>query len=284
MAMIVNGERIEDARIQEEVERLRPAYEKAFPDKPPKDREAEMLEWSQDNLIERVLFQRELKNDKRPVPPEIVNAVYDKMQKSYTSLEEMLKAFGTDEQGMHSIIAQFTKERLRIREIGDRAPAPSGAQVREYYERNQEKYVLGEQVRVVHIVKRLDGSSDATAALDALTTASAEIHAGKPFETISAKYAGVIDDVEDLGYIYRGQMPDEFDDIVFNLGPGQVSHVFRTRLGLHVAKVYERRPPRTPPLQDIRQRVINDLTEQLREDAFAAHLDELRRAAVIEYV
>jgi foldase protein PrsA len=284
MAVIVNGERIEDAPIREEVERLRPSYEKVFADKPREEREAELLEWAQDDLIERVLFQQELRKDDRSIAPEILDAVTEQLTKEYGSRAALLQAFGTDEKGLRTQIEKFTKERLKMREIGSSAPAPTPAQIREYYEQNKEKYQMGEQVRVAHIIKRLRGSADEAAALDALTRASAEIHAGTPFEAVAPKYAGAIDDVEDLGYIYRGQMPGEFDDIVFNLGPGQVSHVFRTRLGLHIAKVYERRPPRVPLLQDIHQRIVNDLTEQIKEDAFVAYLDYLRSIATIEYV
>jgi parvulin-like peptidyl-prolyl isomerase len=284
MAIVVNGERIEDAQIRQEVERLRPSYEKTFAGKPVEERESELLEWSQENLIERVLFQQELKKDSRPIAPAVIDAVFEKLAKEHGSREDLLKAFGTDEKGVRSLIERYTKERLKIHEIHDSAPAPTPAQIREYYELNQEKYMRGEQVRVVHIIKRLDNSTDEAAALDIMTQASAEIHAGTPFEAIAPKYAGAIDDVEDLGYIFRGQMPGEFDDIVFNLGPGQVSHVFRTRLGLHIARVYERRPPMCPPLHDIRQRIVSDLSEQIQEDTFAAHLDYLRSAATIEHV
>jgi parvulin-like peptidyl-prolyl isomerase len=284
MAIMVNGERIEDAQVLEEAKRLRPSYEKTFADKPVQEREAELLEWSQENLIEQVLFQQELRKDPRAIAPAVIDVVFEKLAKEHGTKEDLLKVFGTDETGVRSMIERTTKERLKIREIHNSAPAPTPIQIREYYEQNKEKYKMGEQVRVVHIFKRLDGSTNEAAALDALTRASADVHAGMPFEAIAMKYPDAIDDVEDVGYIFRGQMPGEFDDIVFHLGPGQVSHVFRTRLGLHIAKVYERRPPMCPPLQDIRQRIVSDLSEQIKEDTFAAYLDDLRHAATIERV
>ncbi len=283
MAIIVNGERIEDAQIQEEVERLRPSYEETFADKPVQEREAELLEWSQENLIERTLFRQEMARDKIPVPPAVIDAMIDKLTKEYGNSEALLKMFETNEEELRSRIAQHTKEQMMIREIGHAAPAPTPAQVREYYERNKERYRLGEQVRVSHIMSPLDGSTREAAALDVIARAGEEIRAGVPFEVVASKHdAGV--DVEDLGYVFRGEMPGEFDDIVFNLGPGQVSHVFRTRLGLHIAKVYDRRPPRRAEFDEVRQQVVEDLAAQIREDAFASHLDYLRSVAAIEYV
>ena len=88
MAIVVNGERIEKAQVHEEIERLRPGYEKAFADKAPQERESELLEWSEENLIERTLFQQELKKDEAPVSPAIVDAVLAKMYNEYDSPEE----------------------------------------------------------------------------------------------------------------------------------------------------------------------------------------------------
>ena len=285
MAIIVNGERIEDAQVQAEIERLRPDYEKTFTDKPKEEREAELREWSQENLIERALFQQQMeKLDLPPVPPDVIDSVFEKLKKEFATTEEFLKSFGTDENGVRSRIEQMTKEKLTIDAIGRAAPVPTGAQVREYYEQNKEQYRTGEQIRVSHIIQRIGGSTDEVMAFDILTRIDAEIRAGAPFEAVASKYDNAVSDVEDLGYIQRGQMPGEFDDVVFNLGPGQVSHVFRTRLGLHIAKVYERRPPQCPPLRDIRQRIVTDLSEQIKDDAFAAYLDYLRSSAVIEHV
>ena len=46
MALIVNGEKIEDSAIQQEAERLRPDYERVFADQETEEREAQLLDWS----------------------------------------------------------------------------------------------------------------------------------------------------------------------------------------------------------------------------------------------
>jgi len=63
MAIIVNGEKIEDSAIQQEVERLRPDYERVFSDQDPKEREAQLADWSRENVIERVLINQEAKGE-----------------------------------------------------------------------------------------------------------------------------------------------------------------------------------------------------------------------------
>ena len=54
MALIVNGEKIEDSAIRREAERLRPDYERVFADQDKEEREAQLLDWSRENVIEKI--------------------------------------------------------------------------------------------------------------------------------------------------------------------------------------------------------------------------------------
>jgi len=75
---------------------------------------------------------------------------------------------------------------------------------------------------------------------------------------------------------------EEFEDVAFNLNPGQVSDVFRTRFGFHIVKLYDRQPPAIPPLQAIRDQIADEVKEQKREQALGDYLDALRSKAVVE--
>ena len=68
MALKVNGEIIEDSVIQEEAERLRPQYEKAFKNMDAKERETQLLEWSKENLIEKTLLHQDVTKNEPEVP------------------------------------------------------------------------------------------------------------------------------------------------------------------------------------------------------------------------
>jgi parvulin-like peptidyl-prolyl isomerase len=71
----------------------------------------------------------------------------------------------------------------------------------------------------------------------------------------------------------------EFEDVVFHLSPGQISDVFRTRFGFHVAKLYDRQPPALAPLTSIRGQIVDEVQEQKREQALGDYLDGLRSKA-----
>ena len=99
-----------------------------------------------------------------------------------------------------------------------------------------------------------------------------------------AKYTDCPDSGGDLGYVVRGQLVEEFEDVVFHLNVDQVSDVFRTRFGFHIAKLYDRQPPAIPPLKAIRGQIVDEVKEQKREQALGDYLDALRSKAMVEEV
>lgn len=93
MTLIVNGERIEDQEIQLEVQRLRPSYEQAFAGKDPAEREAQLLEWSKENVLERVLLRQEAKRSDPPVPAAEIDAAFARLRQQYDKPEDLYKDF-----------------------------------------------------------------------------------------------------------------------------------------------------------------------------------------------
>jgi parvulin-like peptidyl-prolyl isomerase len=285
MAIVVNGERIEDQEIQQEVQRLRPSYEQAFTEKDPAEREAQLLDWSKENVIERVLLRQEARNNGEPIPAADVEAALARLKQQYEKPEDLYKEFNavTDDSVKAMIEVQMKVER-KIHGVYAAVPEPSEGEIRAYYDQNKERFTIGEQIRVAHIVKYVNWQTDEATAFDVITRAHQEILAGAPFEAVVSKYTDCADNGGDLGYVVRGQLVEEFEDIVFNLSAGQVSEAFRSRFGFHIAKLYERQPPSISPLKAVRGQVLDEVKEQKREQALGDYLDTLRGKAVVEEV
>jgi parvulin-like peptidyl-prolyl isomerase len=285
MAMIVNGERIEDQDIRQEVERLRPSYEQVFADDEPAMREARLLDWSKENIIERVLLRQEAKKNGAQIPASDVEVALTKLKEQYEKPQELYEDFHVDsDEKIRELIELQMKVQHKINDIYAAVPEPAESEIREYYDQNRERFQAGEQVRIAHIVKYVNWQTDETAAFEAITRAHDELQRGTPFEAVVDKYTDCADSGGDLGYVVPGQLVEEFEDVVFNLSVGQVSDVFRTRFGFHVAKVYDRKPPAVPPLQEIRRQVTEEVKEHKREQALGDYLDKLRSQATVAEV
>ncbi len=283
MVLIVNGEKIEDSAIRQEVERLRPDYERVFSEQDPKEREAQLTDWSRENVIERVLINQEVKENGGKIPEDQVDSALAKLKEQYEDKEQLYNDLGVknDEDIKESLQMQMRVEQ-RLNEVCKDLPKPSQAAIQEYYEKNKEQFKSGEQARVAHIVKYVNWQTDEETAHNAIKEAQDELKNGAAFEAVVEKHTDCADNGGDLGYVMKGQMVEEFEDVVFNLGDGEVSDVFRTRFGFHIAKVYNRKPAVVPELEEVKGGIVDTLEKQMRGEAIDEFIDGLKSKAKIE--
>jgi parvulin-like peptidyl-prolyl isomerase len=285
MALIVGGERIEDSAVQREVERLKPDYERVFKDKSPQERQAQLLDWSKENLIERVLLIQHARRYEIQIPKAEVESAFEQTRKQHGTHERLREEFGTtDENQIKELIESRMKVERLLQGVCESVPEPSREDVAKYYEQNKDQFRSVEQVRVAHVVKHINWQTDEHAASQTIMKAQDELKSGAVFEIVVAKYSDCPDNGGDLGYITRGEMVEEFDDVVFNLGANETSPVFRTRFGFHIAKVYDRRPATVLPLKEVTDRVISQMKEQMYNNALDEFIDQLKSKTKIEEV
>jgi len=283
MTLIVNGEKIEDSAIKQEAERLRPDYERVFPDLDPKEREAQLFDWSKENVIERVLINQEAKRNNEKIPQNQIDSALTKIKEQYTDPKELYKALGVeDDVGVKDQIEMQMRVEQRLSEVCKDLPDPPKADIQEYYEKNAEQFKTRESARVAHIVKYVNWQTDEETAYNAIKEAHDELKNGAAFEVVVDKHTDCADSGGDLGYVVKGQMVEEFEDVIFHLGAGDVSDVFRTRFGFHIAKVYDRKSAAVAELKEVKDQIVGTLQEQLRSKAIDDFIDTLKEKAKIE--
>ena len=132
-------------------------------------------------------------------------------------------------------------------------------------------------IRASHIVKNVDESTTEEAALEAIRAVQAQITADN-FAELANEHSDCKGNGGDLGYFPRGQMVDEFDDVVFAMQkPGETSDVFRTPFGFHIARLVDRRPPGVRPLPEVKDEIEELLYRQKMRRAIDELLDRLQR-------
>ena len=282
MGLTINGEIINETLIQREAENMRAEYEKQFADMDKDQREAQLREWAVENVIERTLLQQEAKARAIAVEPDEINASLAQLKEGQDqkTLYEQMQC-DSDEQLRTLIETSMQTDKL-VTEIQTQAPAPSDEAIRQSYEENKANYQIPERVSCAHIVKHINWQSSEEQAIEDINKAKQQLDNGVLFESIVSQVSDCADNGGSLGYITRGQMVEEFEDIVFNLGPGQISDVFRTRFGYHIATVYDRKPASPQPLEDVRETIKAQLQEELKTNALYAFIDELKEKAAIE--
>lgn len=120
---------------------------------------------------------------------------------------------------------------------------PTRKEIALYYKTHRSQFYVPEQIHVFHIVKNLDETADRDALSATMQTALGELNSGVPFTEVADRYSDCAGNGGDLGWVERGVMVEEFEDLVFNLPLGQTSPIFESRFGFHIAIVTEKRGP-----------------------------------------
>lgn len=283
MVLKVCGKKIEDSQIHKEMERLRPHYEQVFKNKPTKEREDQLFQWSRENVIERVILEQEAARKGKEATPEEVEKIFQDLKNRSGENAQLEQLFGTaDQNGIKKQIERNIKVQKLLDENCGTLSEPDKNQIEQFYDRNKEQFKKPERIRVSHIEKRIGWKADESQAYEVMKEALYKLKNGALFEEVVAKYSDCPNNGGDIGYITWGQMVEEFEDVVFNLGVGEISDIFRTRFGFHIAKVYDRKPSHIPALEEVREQIIQELRNQKHDKAVDDYIDGLKSKAAIE--
>ena len=77
---------------------------------------------------------------------------------------------------------------------------------------------------------------------------------------------------------------DEFEIITFSMSVGEVSPVFNTPHGFHLAKVTDRKVGKPKPFEEVEDLIREEIVAQKQDEKLQQFVDELKKIAQIEYV
>lgn len=285
MTWFVNGEAIDEAEIKSESDRLRPHYEQVFGEMSEDEREAQLAEWSRENVIERLLLRQAAVADPEPIDVADVDKQLAELFEHYGGRDKFFEAAELDE-SREGEVRDDIEKRIRIERllnsITEAAPKPTEENIKTVHSENPERFTSPEMIHAAHIVKHPGEGWDAEAARAEMEINLKKLTEGVNFEFLAGQSSDCSDNGGDLGYFPRGQMVEAFENVVFNMADGEISDVFETEFGLHIAKVYERRAETPITLEEARETIEQELTEQAKQQAVETFIDAQREKSTIE--
>ena len=274
MAIIVNGQRIDDETIHEEAERMRPEYEKAFAEEAPAEREAKLQQWARDNAIERLLIEQAAKADTEPLPQ-------DELQKALEAAKEHADESMGEDQLREEVELNLRINRL-MEGVVEGVPDPSDEAVQAYYDEHKQELMAPERIHAAHVVMHVDSGTPPEVAEAKLKEAQKRLQDGADFGEVADNDSDCQDPGGDLGWFPRGQMVEEFENTVWKMNPGQISDIFATRFGFHIVRVIERKAAAPYDLEEVEDHVRETIRRQMSDEAVETFLDSLREGATVE--
>jgi peptidyl-prolyl cis-trans isomerase C len=256
----------------------------------PPHRRDEILRAALDRLITYNAMKQEATARGIAISEADIDAEIAQLQKKFPNEADFKKALGerntTIEQLKADARVDMLINRMLEAEVSTTAAATE-AEGRDFYDKNPDKFKQPESVRASHILVMADEKADQatkTAARTKIDGLLKRVKSGEDFAKLAKEYSddGSKDQGGDLGFFPRGQMVPPFDEAVFKLQPGEVSEVVTTQFGYHIIKLAERKDGSTVPFDQVKDRVVEFLSNQKKQQRAEAFIEEVKKKAKIE--
>jgi len=147
--------------------------------------------------------------------------------------------------------------------VDDFRPEISEAQIAEEYARQSDLFDPVESRQVSHILFEVTSAQSEEAAIVKATQAKSRIENGETFADLARELSedsGSAEDGGDLGFSERdGSFPPAFENVMFEIGTGEVSEPVLTDSGVHLIRVGQIESSTMQSLPELRARIIDQL-------------------------
>ena len=220
-------------------------------------------------------IQEQMSDFKKQFPDE--TAFKKELEKSGISLSELEKRF---------------KERIAITKLhqgiirGSVVVSPSEAEA--YYKEHAQEFIEKEQIEVWCITLRkgeeaiTKGTTDEGVKRNA-GEIIAQLKAGKKFEDLAKERSEDATATENgyLGFIPRGSLVADIDQVVFSLPENSFSDVLETEQAYHIFKVGTKKPAKNRSFEEARDQINDLIFRKKAHERFLSWMEDLKKRSFI---
>ena len=286
MPLVVNGQTIDDPVIEQEFSAIKAHYE-SLGSISCCERDDEFRGYARDNITFRALLTQEAQRTIPEPGAEEVAQAFDKLKEEHGGGDRFYASMGLSPE-QDELIQRDLSMNLQVESLRDSAcqslPAPTEADCLAFYDGNIEQFSDEDEVRASHIFKSVRETEKREGIFNALCEVRQRLLDGADFTELAREHSDKPAEEIDLGYFKRGELMDEFEIVAFSMKEGEVSPVFATQHGFHLAKVTGRKAGQPKPFESVRVDIEAELTAQRQDAKLQEIVDELKKTAKIEYI
>jgi peptidyl-prolyl cis-trans isomerase SurA len=242
-------------------------------------------------LVEDKLIDQEVKKAGVKVTSKEVEAtVEDVRQRNGLSQEMLEKALAKDGMTLETFKKEIEKKIQRMKLINHSVKVeskPGEKELRDFYEKNGDRYRGTESYRTSHILFHIPKEATDEEIREIRKKCQRvleKIRKGEDFGEMALLYSddASAKDRGDLGYFKKGELLPAFEKEALRLRAGEVSGIVRTDFGFHLIKLVDRKGNQPLPFEEVKEKVKADYYEREMEKAFREFLTTLKGKSVIE--
>ena len=285
MPLVVNNQAIDDAIIDQEFSAIKAHYE-SMGSMSCCERDEEFRGYARDNIIFRALLTQEAQRTISEPNAKEVDEAFSKLKKDNGGDDQFYASMSLtpdqDEIIRNDLAMNMQVETLR-ENIFAEIKHPTEEELIKYYSNNKDQFRDEDEVRASHIFKSVREVEKREEIFNELCGIREKIINGLDFFEIAKSYSDKPEEEIDLGYYKRGELMDEFEIITFSMKLGEVSPVFNTAHGFHLAKVTDRKTGLTKSYEDVKSIIKEELILLAQDKKLREYVEELKNSADIKY-
>ena len=286
MSIKINDQIIPDWAIERQAEALFENVAKGMPGKPREIIMISALDLAKERLIDQALMAQESRKRKYKV-----DAVeLQKKIKLWMKQNGGKKAFEKIKNPMiknHDDLKRELSDQMRFNQLLEeesQCDPASAADALKYYEERPELFRTEEMLAASHLLKMAKTDEEFDQALEAVKSLRKRLQKGEDFTEMVRAESDDKGNDGNLGTFGKGRMVPEFEQAAYALEGGELSEPVRTQFGWHLIQLHEKIPAKVTPFEEIKEKVIEYLTERKKDKVFEEFLDGLKAQATIEEV
>jgi len=284
----VNGVDIPRDEFDKKYDKMTRAFTKRNKEIPPglaaRYRESILKQLVDKELLDQTIKKENVEVDAKTL--EVEFADYKKMFRTDENFDRYLKSSDITEEQIRANIRHNLAVQKLLETRGDLAVTED--EVKAYYDENQKRYEVKEQVRASHILFKV-GKKDGEAAAAAAKKKADEVYklASKPdadFPALAKEHSQGPTAAKggDLSFFTRGRMVPEFEQKAFSMKVGEVAAPIKTQFGWHIIRVTDRKEGRQRPFDEVKESIEKLLKNKKSRRAKADLLKGIKAEAQVE--
>ncbi len=272
----VNGVEFTLKDIEAEVDRLIPRI--TFHRSVSGEKRKRYYEKALEELINRELQFQDAKAKGIKPDQEKINAQMEKIKSRFNGEEEYKAVLEKEDTTEGKLKAQVERDILLQSVIAKMVTEPSQlceAELKSYYENNASRFKQPQSVKL-----RLISTKDEKKANEIL----GRIKAGEDFGDLAAKMSEDSYRVKagDIGYIHKGRMLPEIEDVAFKMKVGKVSDMIKAEDTWFIIKLEDKKPEHQLSYDEIKDKLKRELEAERAQGLKEKWIADLRSKANIE--
>ena len=286
MSIKINDQIIPDWAIERQAEALFENVAKGMPGKPREIIMISALDLAKERLIDQALMAQESRRRKYKVD----SVELQKKIKLWMKQNGGKKAFEKIKNPMiqnHDDLKRELSDQMRFNQLLEeesQCDPVSETDALKYYEDRPELFRSEEQLSASHLLKMAKSEEEFEKALEDVKALRERLQKGEDFTELVRAESDDKGNDGNLGTFGKGRMVSEFEEAAYGLESGELSEPVRTQFGWHLILLHEKIPAKITAFDDIKEKVIEYLTERKKDKVFEDFLDGMKAQASIEEV